>query len=131
MTWLYIPSACSQESAGWTLDFTLDLPAWESTAYAAACLVARMEDAALDQAPVWDCISTFDGRAWRGKVECVIGGPPCQPYSLAGRQRGHDDERSHGVIWGRYRGEWHCNVSARCLVRHLLEDQDDRHTEQP
>ena len=38
----------------------------EREAYAAACLVARMEDAALDRAPVWDDVATFDGRPWRG-----------------------------------------------------------------
>lgn len=69
----------------------------ERDAYAAAVLVARMEDASLDIAPVWDNLATFDGRPWRGRVDCLIGGPPCQPYSCAGKQRGHDDERSHGA----------------------------------
>src|SRR3990167_8881626 len=38
----------------------------ERDAYAAAALVARMEGQAVDQAPVWDDITTFDGLAWRG-----------------------------------------------------------------
>lgn len=33
-----------------------------------------------------------DWRRWRG-AEVVHGGPPCQPFSAAGRQRGRDDER--------------------------------------
>lgn len=69
----------------------------ERDSYAAACLVARMEDSALDSAPVWDDIATFDGRPWRGRVDFLIGGPPCQPYSLAGKRSGHDDDRSHGT----------------------------------
>ncbi|MHC4647459.1 MAG: DNA cytosine methyltransferase [Planctomycetota bacterium] len=55
-----------------------------------------MADASLDPAPVWDCLGTFDGRPWRGAVDCVCAGLPCQPYSVAGRRRGHADERA---IW--------------------------------
>lgn len=56
----------------------------ERDAYAAAILVARMEDAALDCAPVWDDVATFDGRPWRGAVDIVTAGYPCQPFSVAG-----------------------------------------------
>lgn len=66
----------------------------ERDAYAASVLVARMEDAALDQAPIWDDLTTFDGRPWRGLVDCVTAGIPCQPYSLAGKGAGHRDERA-------------------------------------
>ena len=66
----------------------------ERDAYAASVLVARMADAALDRAPIWDDLTTFDGRAWRGKVDLVTSGLPCQPYSVAGKQRGHADERA-------------------------------------
>ena len=34
----------------------------ERDAYAAAVIVARMEDKTLDQAPIWDDVTTFDGR---------------------------------------------------------------------
>lgn len=65
----------------------------ERDAFAAACLVARMEDAALDAAPVWDDLKTFDGRRWRGVVDIVTAGYPCQPFSLAGKRLGVLDER--------------------------------------
>lgn len=65
----------------------------ERDAYAAAILVARMEDAALDHAPVWDDIATFDGRPWRGTMDIVTAGYPCQPFSVAGKRRGTDDPR--------------------------------------
>lgn len=66
----------------------------EREAYAAACLVARMEEKALAQAPLWDDVTTFDARAWRGAVDCVAGGSPCQDLSVAGKRRGLDGDRS-------------------------------------
>jgi DNA (cytosine-5)-methyltransferase 1 len=65
----------------------------EREAYAAAALVARMADQALDTAPVWDDLSTFDGKPWRGVVDIVSAGFSCQPWSPAGKRLGLDDER--------------------------------------
>jgi DNA (cytosine-5)-methyltransferase 1 len=65
----------------------------EREAYAAAVLAARMETQDLDDAPIWSDVASFDARAWRGLVDCVVSGDPCQPNSTAGKRRGADDER--------------------------------------
>lgn len=43
--------------------------------------------------PIYNDITTFDGRPFRGTVDVISGGFPCQPFSNAGLQRGKDDER--------------------------------------
>jgi DNA (cytosine-5)-methyltransferase 1 len=65
----------------------------EREASAAAILVARQEDGSLHPFPVWDCLSTFDGKPWRGVVDLIHAGIPCQPWSVAGKQLGVEDER--------------------------------------
>lgn len=65
----------------------------ERDGFAASALVARMEDASLDQAPIADTLESFDGRLWRGRVDCFAAGFPCQPWSHAGKQEGIGDER--------------------------------------
>src|SRR5262245_48030617 len=66
----------------------------ERGAFAASVLVARMADSALAHAPIWDDVATFDARAWRGVVDCVAGGSPCQDLSLAGKRAGLAGARS-------------------------------------
>jgi site-specific DNA-cytosine methylase len=65
----------------------------EGEAYAAAILVKRMGEGWLDKAPVWSDVRTFDGLPWRGKVDCITAGYPCQPFSLAGPMLGEQDQR--------------------------------------
>ena len=79
----------------------------EREAYAAATLVARMEDKALDQAPLWDDIASFDGRPWRGAVDIITGGYPCQPFSVAGKRKGVDDPRHLWPHFARIIAECH------------------------
>jgi site-specific DNA-cytosine methylase len=65
----------------------------ERQAYCAAVLVARMADKAVDAAPIWDDLRTFDPRPWRGVVDLVTAGFPCQPVSVAGLRLAQADER--------------------------------------
>jgi len=65
----------------------------EREAFAASILAARMEEKALDAVPIWSDLRTFDGRPWRGVVDCITGGYPCQPFSVAGKRLGVQDDR--------------------------------------
>jgi DNA (cytosine-5)-methyltransferase 1 len=52
--------------------------------YCRCVLVQRQNDGHLRPAfPIWDDIRTFDGRPWRGIVDVVTGGFPCQAFSTA------------------------------------------------
>ncbi len=79
---------------------------WE--AYPASVLCARQNDGLLETFPIWDDVQTFDGHPWRGIVDVVSGGFPCQDLSTAkwGGGAGLDGERSG--LWkemGRIIGE--------------------------
>ena len=70
--------------------------------YCQQLLRERIADGQLDDAPIWDDITTFDGEPWAGAVDCISGGSPCQDISLAGNGAGLDGERS-GLWWEMHR----------------------------
>lgn len=42
----------------------------------------------------YEDIFDFDGTLWRGRVDIITCGFPCQPYSLAGKRKGSKDDRA-------------------------------------
>lgn len=65
----------------------------ERDTFAAACLVERMETKDLCSAPIWDSLESFPSQLYRRKVDLIITGFPCQPFSEAGRKQGTQDKR--------------------------------------
>lgn len=74
---------------GWTT-----VCAVEIERYPRECLLQRQRDGVLPPCPIWDDVRTFDGRPWRGVVDVVSGGFPCQDISAAGKGAGIEGARS-------------------------------------
>ena len=62
--------------------------------YPRKVLLHRQRDGILPRFPIWDDVTTFDGKPWRGHVDIVCGGFPCQDISSAGNGQGITGERS-------------------------------------
>ena len=68
--------------------------------YPREVLMQRQRDGHLEPFPIWDDVRTFDGRPWRGLVDVVSGGFPCQDISAAGKGEGLAGARSG--LWFEY-----------------------------
>ncbi len=102
--------------------------------FARRVLFARQRDGMLPHFPIWDDVTTFDGVPWRGRVDVLTGGFPCQDISWAWKGDGLEGERSglwvemHRIIQ-EVQPRWVLienvgNVRARGLttIRGMLED---------
>ena len=83
--------------------------------YPRSVLLQRQKDGILDKFPIWDDVRTFDGRPWRGKVDVISGGFPCQDISSAGKGLGIERGERSG-LWREY-ARIICEVRPRyCFV---------------
>lgn len=66
--------------------------------YCQAVLKARIQDGFLDPAPIFGDVREFiragHAREYRGVADVVVGGFPCQPFSVAGKRKGSADNRN-------------------------------------
>lgn len=73
----------------------------ERDAYAAQVLAQRQNDGVLRPFPIWSDVCSFDGKPWRGIVDVVSGGFPCQDISVAGSGAGLQGARSG--LWSEFK----------------------------
>lgn len=66
----------------------------EINEYCQQVLSARQKDGFIPWFPIFDDVTKFDGRPWRGLVDVVAGGFPCQDISVAGKGAGIDGKQS-------------------------------------
>lgn len=84
-----IERAC--ERIGWKQPTTTAYV--EIEAFLAWNLVKQMEQGVLVPTPVWTNLKTFPYDKFHGKIHGIIGGYPCQPFSIAGQRKGTEDPR--------------------------------------
>lgn len=88
--------------------------------YCQRVIAARIADGYLPAAPIFGDIRTFvsEGYAasYTGLVDVVSAGFPCQPFSVAGKQAGADDERN---MWPATRDVIRIIRPGRCLLENV------------
>lgn len=109
-----LPVPAAESSAARCSDGEQSVPS-KIEKYPRSVLLQRQKDGILDKFPIWDDVRTFDGRPWRGKVDVISGGFPCQDISSAGKGLGIERGERSG-LWREY-ARIICEVRPRyCFV---------------
>jgi len=75
-------------------DYVRPIAYCEIDPYCQGVLLSRMADESLCNGTIWDDIKTLDGNIFKGAVDIIYGGFPCQDISVAGHGKGLAGERS-------------------------------------
>lgn len=99
----------------------------EIDAGARRILLDRQRDGVIDRFPIWDDVRTFDGNPWRGKIDVITGGFPCQDISQCGNGGGltvrvQDYGRNKSGLLARYDRDSHSLKTVQCS---LFEDSNE------
>ena len=84
----------------------------EIESHARKLLTKRQRDGILPHFPIWDDITTFDGQPWKGIVDIICGGFPCQDISSVGTRAGVTGRKSG--LWAEM-GRVICEIQPRTV----------------
>lgn len=88
----------------------------EIEAFICANLVTGMETGILAPAPIWTDAKTFPSQYFRGKIHGIIGGYPCQPFTVSGDRKGESDPRH---LWPFFRNRINTIKPFWCLFENV------------
>lgn len=83
---------------GTSLVNTIPVCSVEINDYCNSVLKQRQNDGVFPMFPMFKDVKTFNGASWRGEVDLVSGGFPCQPFSSAARGRNNAEDLSGEML---------------------------------
>lgn len=116
-------TALSLFSGGGGLDLGIDRAGFQHTA--SYELIPICKETLLLNRPDWTVyggpdegdVTKVDWTPFRGQIDLIHGGPPCQPFSIAGAQKGQEDERN---MWGEFNRAVHAIRPQAFIAENVL-----------
>ena len=88
----------------------------EIEAFAIENLVSKMEKGLLAPSPIYTDLKTLPAEIFRDRVDILLGGYPCQPFSQAGKRAGGADPRH---LWPFIRDHIRTIRPVRCFFENV------------